>query len=219
MNDKENLIEERRDYTSDELHRRFLATNPLEQFTHWLSEAREAKLIDATAMHLSTVDAEGRPHSRIVLLKHFDENGFIFYSNYNSDKGQQLRANPNACLLFYWKELERQVRIEGTVKQHDSADADTYFHSRPEGSRYSAAASEQSRPVPNRATLEKSVASLHTDYPDGDVPRPNHWGGFLLQVNYFEFWQGRSDRLHDRFRYSLSDQDTEQTWIIERLAP
>ncbi|MBX2883646.1 MAG: pyridoxamine 5'-phosphate oxidase [Granulosicoccus sp.] len=215
MTDNNDLIEERRDYTSNELHRRFLKDDPLVQFTHWLEEARAAKLIDATAMHLSTVDAENRPHSRIVLLKGFDENGFIFYSNYDSDKGRHLQSNPNACLLFYWKELERQVRIEGNVKHHASSDADTYFHSRPTGSRFSAAASNQSRPVANRAVLEKSVEALHTQYPAGDVPRPDHWGGFLLQANYFEFWQGRADRLHDRFSYTLS----KSNWAIDRLAP
>lgn len=215
MTDNNPLIEERRDYTSNELHRRFLHQDPIQQFTQWLAEARDAKLIDATAMHLATVDADGRPHSRIVLLKHFDEHGFVFYSNYDSDKGQQLRTNPHGSLLFYWKELERQVRIEGLVKHRDSNDADTYFHSRPEGSRYSAAASEQSRPVTNRAVLEKNVETLHTNYPDGDVPRPENWGGFSLQATYFEFWQGRADRLHDRFRYTASDAE----WLIDRLSP
>ena len=215
---EDSLIEPRRDYTENTLSRDILQPQPVEQFKHWLQAARERKLIDATAMCLSTVDEQGRPHSRIVLLKQFDKNGFIFYSNYDSDKGRELTANNNACLLFYWQALERQVRIEGIVEHHTSADADTYFNSRPDGSRFSAAASKQSRAVNNRAVLEDAVAALRDKHPDGQVPRPANWGGFILTPNRFEFWQGRADRLHDRFIYHSHNASNDQ-WQVDRLSP
>jgi len=214
-NSNNDLIEARRDYTSGELRREQLLADPIAMFTQWLADARDAKLIDATAMSLATVDNAGKPHSRIVLLKQVDANGFYFYSNYDSDKGQQLAAQPDACLLFYWQVLERQVRIEGQVVRNDGASADEYFASRPEGSRFSAAASKQSSVVKDRSVLQEQVEQLHKSYPNGDVPRPANWGGFRLIPNYLEFWQGRSDRLHDRFAYSTAGTQ----WSVDRLSP
>ncbi len=209
------LIEPRRDYTADTLARKDLDDSPLEQFRHWLADARAAKLVDATAMMLATVDADARPHSRVVLLKRADHEGFVWYTYQQSDKGRQLSARPHAALLFYWCALERQVRIEGRVEALDPSEADSYFHSRPVGSRFSAAASEQSAPVQDRAVLEQRVQELHAQYPDGDVPRPALWGGYRLIPERFEFWQGRGDRLHDRFEYRGGDAD----WQITRLQP
>jgi len=165
---------------------------------------------------LSTVDKAGLPHCRIVLLKNVDESGFSFYTNYDSDKGTDLAHNPVAAILFYWRELERQVRIEGTVHRLGGTNSDTYFYSRPEGSRFSAAASDQSKPVANRQELENAVAQLRSAYADGNVPRPDNWGGYCLQPKRLEFWQGRSDRLHDRFCYKLNNS---QEWSTQRLSP
>ena len=208
--------EESRQYRANTLSRSQLLAKPMAQFDHWLADARAAKLIDATAMNLSTVGSDNQPHSRIVLLKNTSEDGFTWYTYQESDKGQQLQQNPKACLLFYWRELERQVRVEGSVVKLDPANADEYFYSRPEGSRFSAAASIQSSPVENRAQLEQRVAQLHEEYPDGNVPRPSVWGGYLLQPARFEFWQGRDDRLHDRFIYTPNEQGE---WMVQRLSP
>ncbi len=213
---QEALIEERRDYSAAQLRGDSLQHDPIEQFTSWLQDARDAKLIDATAMTLCTVDNDAQPHSRVVLLKKFDTSGFTWFSNYDSAKGQQIQGNAKAALQFYWRELERQVRIEGTVTLLPLSDADEYFYSRPEGSRFSAAASKQSQPVENRQVLEDEVFRLRGLYPDGDVKRPNNWGGFLLKAHYFEFWQGRSDRLHDRFVYTTAE---DNRWQTQRLAP
>ncbi len=215
---KDDLIEARRDYTANSLRRENLASTPLDQFTQWLQEARDAKLIDATAMVVATASANGQPHSRVVLLKQFDESGFVWYTYQDSDKGQQIAENPQASILFYWKELERQVRIEGAVTKLDPSLADEYFYSRPEGSRFSAAASVQSQPVENRGVMEERVTKLHEQHPDGNVPRPAVWGGYLLMPVRLEFWQGRADRLHDRFIYTR-DNATNQNWDISRLQP
>ncbi|MFK7857303.1 MAG: pyridoxamine 5'-phosphate oxidase [Granulosicoccus sp.] len=211
------LIEPRRDYTADTLRRRDLSDTPIKQFTQWLQDARDRKILDATAMTLCTADATGQPHSRVVLLKKFDDNGFVWYTYQQSDKAQQLAENPKASLLFYWCALERQVRIEGTVTKLDPAEADEYFYSRPEGSRFSAAASVQSQPVDNRDVLEQRVALLHEQYPDGNVPRPNAWGGYRIVPHRLEFWQGRADRLHDRFVFERESVD--DTWSVGRIQP
>lgn len=211
------LIEPRRDYTADTLRRNDLTDSPFTQFTHWLQDARDKKILDATAMMLSTADANGQPHSRVVLLKNFDENGFIWYTYQDSDKAKQLAQNPKASLLFYWCALERQVRIEGEVVKLDPTDADDYFYSRPEGSRFSAAASVQSAPVDNRDTLEQRVADLHKQHPDGNVPRPEVWGGYRIVPHRLEFWQGRADRLHDRFIFERETVDS--AWNVFRIQP
>jgi len=196
---QDELIESRRDYKADTLRREDLAKAPEEQFTHWL-------------------DKGGQPHSRVVLLKQFDNAGFIWYTYQDSDKGQQIAANPQASILFYWRELERQVRIEGAVTKLDPTLADEYFYSRPEGSRFSAAASKQSQSVSNRKVMEDKVEQLHAEHPDGNVPRPTVWGGYRLTPVRFEFWQGRADRLHDRFIYTRENTDATD-WEITRLQP
>ena len=211
------LIEPRRDYTADTLRRSDLADTPVKQFTQWLQDARDRKILDATAMMLSTADSTGQPHSRVVLLKHFDDDGFVWYTYQESDKARQLAENPKASILFYWCALERQVRIEGTVEKLDPTLADEYFYSRPEGSRFSAAASIQSQPVDNRDILEQRVAELHEKHPDGNVPRPSVWGGYRLVPHRLEFWQGRADRLHDRFIFESQEGDT--SWSVHRIQP
>lgn len=211
------LIEARRDYTASTLRRCDLAANPISQFTQWLQDARDQKILDATAMSLSTVDGDGQPHSRIVLLKSFDEQGFVWYTYQQSDKAQQLEDNPKAALLFYWCALERQVRIEGHVEKLDPVYADDYFYSRPEGSRFSAAASVQSKPISGRDVLEARVEQLRKQYPDGNVPRPEVWGGYRIKPRRIEFWQGRADRLHDRFVFEQAELDT--NWSINRISP
>jgi len=215
--DTASLIEPRRDYTADTLRRADLAEDPFQQFTHWLQDARDKKILDATAMMLSTADVSGQPHSRVVLLKQFDKDGFIWYTYQESDKARQLAENPKASLLFYWCALERQVRIEGTVEKLDPSDADSYFYSRPEGSRFSAAASIQSQPVENREILENRVQQLHTEHPDGNVPRPAVWGGYRIVPQRLEFWQGRADRLHDRFIFER--ENPQAAWSIFRIQP
>ncbi len=205
----------RREYGASALRRADLDTDPLQQFERWLSAAIEAQIADPTAMALATAGAEGRPSVRIVLLKHFDADGFCWYTDYRSAKGLDLAANPLASCLFHWRELHRQVRLSGTVERLDAAAAQAYFDSRPLDSRLSAAASRQSAPVADRATLEQRVEALRRDHPDGNIPRPPEWGGYRLKPNAYEFWQGREGRLHDRFRFRSGDHG----WVLERLQP
>ena len=172
---------------------------------------------EVNAMTLATVDAKGKPSARIVLLKGYTHDGFVFFTNYESAKGQELSANPNAALLFFWKELERQIRIEGTVEKISEADSDAYFHSRPAGSRIGAWVSPQSKVIPGRNFLEENYQKLMMQYPDENkVPRPPHWGGYIVKPVSFEFWQGRSSRLHDRLSFT---QNAVGEWIRVRLAP
>ncbi len=175
-----------------------------------------ASIENGHAMTLATATSDGRPSARMVLLKEYDERGFVFFSNYDSQKGQELAENPQAALVFYWVQFHRQIRITGQISRVSAAESDNYFHSRPRGSQLSAAASPQSRVVPGRATLEEQVAWLAERYEGQEVPRPAQWGGYRLAPDSFEFWQGRPDRLHDRFRYTRRP---EGGWIIERLAP
>ncbi len=211
-NDPEDI---RREYGSATLDRAELSADPLQQFLAWLDAANAADLIDATAMTLATVTADGQPQARIVLLKGCDERGFAWFTDYGSAKGAELDANPRAALLFYWRELERQVRISGSVTKVTAAESAAYFHSRPLESRLSAAVSEQSQVVDDRSVLEARVAELQTRYPGGDIPAPSEWGGYRLTPQSYEFWQGRTGRLHDRFRY-LPEGDG---WRIDRLQP
>ena len=201
MSNDSDLRDVRRDYQSTGIFRHELASDPVEQFSTWLNDARECGAIDATAMTLATADKDAHPSARIVLLKHFDAEGFCWYTDSRSQKGQQLAENPHAALLFHWRDLNRQVRIVGTVTPLAPVAADEYFHSRPLGSRFSAAASLQSAEVENRAALEQQVAELHASYPEGDVPRPPEWIGYRLRPDEYEFWQGKVDRLHDRIIY------------------
>ena len=209
------LNDVRRDYEAHNISRKDMHSDPIVQFGHWLQRARDLELLDATAMTLATADSDGRPSARIVLLKHVDAEGFTWYTDSRSLKGQQIDANPNAALLFHWRDLSRQVRVHGRVEVLPAIDADKYFQIRPEGSRYSAAASCQSAEVESRSYLEDEVLRLRAAYPDGDVPRPDAWLGYRLKPEYFEFWQGQSNRLHDRIVYT---QD-ENAWVMARISP
>jgi pyridoxamine 5'-phosphate oxidase len=191
--------------------------NPFRQFENWSQDARAAGVSeqDTISMTLATATRFGLPCARIVLLKSFDERGFVFYTNYNSRKGHELEENARACLLFYWPQLWRQVRIEGTVERVSEEESDQYFHSRPLGSRIGAWASEQSTRVESREALDQRFEEFSLQFGD-NVPRPSHWGGYRVNPNVIEFWQGQDNRLHDRLRYSLQDIGE---WLIERLAP
>ena len=188
--------------------------DPFRQFARWFDAALNADLMEPNAMALATVDAHGRPGSRMVLLKGVDEKGFVFFTNYESRKGLDLAANPMAALLFWWDRLHRQVRIEGRVEKVEDAESERYFQSRPYGSRIGAAASPQSRVIGSRADLEERFRALEAAHPE-DLPRPAHWGGFRVVPDHFEFWQGRESRLHDRLVYRPAG----DAWRIERLAP
>lgn len=190
--------------------------DPLRQFEKWFQQALAANLPEPNAMTLATATSDGRPSARVVLLKAFDASGFAFFTNYEGRKGRDLTENPHAALLFFWAELQRQVRIEGTVTRVSEAESDDYFRSRPLGSRLGAWASPQSEVIPNREILEARVREMAQRYPDGEVPRPPFWGGFRVRPLTLEFWQGRPDRLHDRLRYR---RDPAGGWCIERLAP
>ena len=204
----------RTEYKLKSLSEEDTAANPFEQFATWWNEARNSRLQEVNAMTLSTATPDGIPSSRIVLLKGYDPRGFIFYTNYNSAKGKELAENPKASLLFLWKELERQVRIDGIVQKIASIESDIYFKSRPAGSKIGAWASPQSTVIESRKVLEDNVAKYESQFGE-NVPRPPHWGGYIVLANKIEFWQGRSSRLHDRIHYRLQD----NTWIRERLAP
>lgn len=210
-----NIEDKRPEYLKSTLNTEQMHSDPVEQFEDWFDEANNSDVPVPTAMSLATADAYGKPSSRIVLLKGFDKEGFVFYTSFSSRKGTQLEANPYASLLFFWPELERQIRLEGAVKHVTDAQADAYFASRPFESKLSAFTSPQSQPVPNRRFLEQKVAENRQKYSDGNVPRPEGWGGYRVIPEYFEFWQGRANRLHDRFSYTLTDGQ----WKLVRLAP
>lgn len=192
-----------------------LFADPIEQFADWFEAAMGAGIENANAMTLATATRDGRPSARFVLLKGYDERGFQFFSNYGSQKGEELAENPQAALVFYWVKFHRQIRIYGRVSRLSEAESEAYFRSRPRGSQLSALASNQSQIIENRAVVEERVAALAEEYEGTAVPRPEQWGGYLLEAEEFEFWQGRPDRLHDRFQYRLVD----GTWVVERLAP
>ncbi len=205
----------RKDYALKALEERDVDRDPMKQFGVWMVEAIHAQLPEPTAMSLATVSAKGRPSGRIVLLKGVDPRGFVFYTNYASRKGKDLAANPLAALTFLWKELERQVRIEGTVEKVSAKESEEYYAVRPLGSRIGAWASPQSEAIESRAWLERrwdELGRTHGEHP----PRPPHWGGYRIRPKVIEFWQGRDNRLHDRLRYRLQ---ADGTWVIERLGP
>ena len=205
----------RREYTRAGLVESDVDPDPVLQFHNWFEKVIEADLHEPNAMILATASREGRPSARIVLLKGYDERGFVFYTNYGGRKAREIEANPLCALLFYWGELERQVRIEGRAYRISEEESDAYFLSRPRGSRLAAWASEQSRQVESRRILEERVRALEADYEGREVPRPPFWGGYRVEPEVIEFWQGRENRLHDRLVYRR----TEGEWRIERLQP
>jgi pyridoxamine 5'-phosphate oxidase len=201
--------------TTDRLDAASAPADPFVLFGHWYRAALATDLVEPTAVTLATADARGRPDARTVLLKAYDTEGFVFYTNYTSRKGIELDANPWATLLFWWPPLLRQVRVEGAVTRVADAEAETYFATRPRGSQLGAWASPQSAVIPDRAWLDDRFATLAAEHADAAVPRPSFWGGYRVAPTAFEFWQGRADRLHDRVRYLAEDDG----WRRERLAP
>jgi pyridoxamine 5'-phosphate oxidase len=213
--DKAGLPAMRKDYHRATLDEKSVPKNPYVLFGNWFSDAVSAGLSEPNAMILATADSKARPTARVVLMKGMDENGLAFYTDYHSKKGRQLTENPFAAVVFLWKEMERQVRIEGKTRRMTAKQSNLYFQSRPEASRISATASLQSSVLKDRSTLEKKVSRLASAFKDKPVPRPERWGGFLLQPLLFEFWQGRPDRLHDRLQFTYSSGG----WKIVRLSP
>lgn len=209
-----NIADLRKDYALKRLDQTDVDADPLNQFHAWLAQAFEAQVPEPTAMTLATVDGEGRPSARIMLLKALDGRGFVFYTNYESRKGSDLAGRPRAALTFFWKELERQVRIEGGIEKVSAAEADEYFASRPLGSRIGAWASTQSAVIASRPWLEARVKAAQAQYGD-NPPRPPHWGGYRVIPDWLEFWQGRQSRLHDRIAYTRESSG----WKIARLSP
>jgi len=213
--DSKSVAQLRRDYTKQELLESEVAANPLDQFMEWFEQALSAELLDANAMTLATASDNAVPSARMVLLKGVDEEGFRFYTNYESRKGQELLENPRASLCFFWSPLERQVRIEGTVEKLSAEESESYFHQRPRKSQLGAWASKQSRKVESRDELVKRFKEIEEQFADQKVPLPEFWGGFLLRPTRIEFWQGRKSRMHDRICY---EQEAD-SWTTYRLAP
>jgi pyridoxamine 5'-phosphate oxidase len=210
------LADLRKEYIRSGLREDDAHPNPIEQFRKWFEEALTANLHEPNAMTLATAFSGGIPSARVVLLKGFDERGFVFYTNHEGRKGQELEENPYCALVFYWGELERQVRVEGRASRVSAEESDEYYRSRPRGSRLSAWASEQSRPVAGRDPLEERLRRLEDEYEGREVPRPPFWGGYRVGPEAIEFWQGRENRLHDRLLYRCSSGGG---WIMERLQP
>lgn len=211
-----NIAAIRSDYAKKKLSEKKITADPMKQFAKWWKQAVASGIEEVNAMTLATASSDGFPSARIVLLKGVEENGFIFFTNYNSYKGQQLAENPKACLVFFWKELERQVRITGLIEKIAAADSEAYFYSRPEGSQIGAIVSPQSQTIDNREWLEEHYKQIKKQSKETKIVRPDHWGGYILKPVIIEFWQGRPSRLHDRIQYTLEDNGN---WKIERLAP
>ncbi|AFZ02436.1 pyridoxamine 5'-phosphate oxidase [Calothrix sp. PCC 6303] len=211
-----NIADLRKNYTLQALSKNEVDPNPFVQFRRWFDQALAAKLTEPNAMTLATTTVNGTPSARVVLLKDFDERGFVFFTNYNSRKGQESFANPQAALVFWWAELERQVRVCGTIEKTSATESDKYFDIRPWESRLGAWASNQSEVIENRSFLERRFEEFRQRYENQDIPRPEHWGGVRVVPTEIEFWQGRSSRLHDRLLYSYLE---DGGWQIERLSP
>jgi pyridoxamine 5'-phosphate oxidase len=205
----------RKEYTRAGLSEADVALDPTEQFRRWFEEALAARLHEPNSMVVATATPDGRPSARVVLLKGFDERGFVFYTNYESRKAREMEENPHAALLFYWGELERQVRVEGTAARVSDAESDAYYVTRPRGSRLGAWASKQSRVVGGRGVLEDRLKKLEQEHEGEEIPRPPFWGGYRVAPEAFEFWQGRENRLHDRISYRREG----DSWKIQRLQP
>jgi pyridoxamine 5'-phosphate oxidase len=205
----------RKEYMRESLSEGDVELDPILQFTRWWKEALGSDISEVNAMTLATCNASGIPSARTVLLKDYDKKGFVFFTNYQSRKAKDIEENPYATLLFFWKELERQVGIEGRIEKVDAQESDEYFHSRPEGSRIGAWASPQSTVVKNRDEIEENVRLYSDKFSSTSIPRPSHWGGYRVSPVHIEFWQGRPSRLHDRILYTLEDGE----WVIRRLAP
>lgn len=213
---KENIASIRKEYSLKSLLETEVCENPIDQFGHWWNETIRAELSEPNAMTLATASADGLPSARIVLLKEFNSNGFVFFTNYSSFKGEQLDENPKACLLFYWKELERQVKIIGVVEKLKESESDTYFFSRPITSQIGAWTSPQSQEIESRNWLDEKFDELSNQMSGDKITRPPHWGGYIVKPVIIEFWQGRPNRLHDRIQYTLNN---EGGWSKVRLAP
>lgn len=212
---EQHIFQLRKDYSSESLDEKVVFPDPLHQFRFWLEEAAKAGVPEVNAMTLATVDAVGQPSARIVLLRGFNESGISFFTNYQSRKGNDINVNPNACLNFFWPELERQIRINGKIIKLDPQESDEYFASRPRESQIGAWTSHQSTVIPNKEFLIERYKNLEQEFEGRAVPRPPHWGGFLLKPEAFEFWQGRPSRLHDRIGYVLES----GLWSIKRYSP
>jgi len=211
-----NIADIRRDYSHKSLSESDVDANAIKQFEKWWVEAVNSKIEEVNAMTLATASIDALPSARIVLLKEFNEKGFVFFTNYESYKAQQLAENPKACIVFFWKELERQIRITGLIEKINSKQSDDYFQSRPEASRIGAWASPQSRVIEDRQWLDEKFNELVNKMEGKTIPRPSHWGGYIVKPVVIEFWQGRPSRLHDRIQYTLEENGE---WKIERLAP
>ncbi len=213
---KINIRDLRQDYKASSLSEKDVDKNPIQQFSTWFNQAFTAQITEPNAMMLATASADGIPNARIMLLKGFNEEGFTFFTNYNSQKASEISKNPNVSLLFFWLELERQIKIKGKAFKISEKESEDYFHSRPHGSQLGAHVSPQSSVIPDRAFLENRLKALQEEYKDKEIPKPAHWGGYIVKPEVIEFWQGGSGRLHDRIVYTLQDNNT---WKIERLAP
>ena len=211
------LSDYRKSYEKSQLLEANLPEDPITLFRNWFVEAEEFGTgVEVNAMTVSTIGLDGFPKSRVVLLKQFTYEGFVFYTNYNSEKGKAIAANPHVCLSFFWQEMERQVIIKGIAEKTSESISDNYFDSRPEGSKLGAVVSKQSQVIPSREFLEDNLKELEKNFSNKSIPRPKQWGGYLVRPVEVEFWQGRANRLHDRIRYSFQD---DYSWKIERLAP